>query len=75
MMHSGLQRNPTGDLFVFSNTYGQIIEPLSGRRVVVLPTWKNIPEARGMYTAYPFSGTAVLLPLRAEDSYKVAEIV
>ncbi|EFJ44399.1 glyoxal or galactose oxidase [Volvox carteri f. nagariensis] len=66
---------PTGDMFVWSNTYGQIIEPMTGRRIAVLPTWKDIPEAKGMNTAYPFSGSAVLLPLRPEDNYQVAEIV
>ncbi|GIL87067.1 hypothetical protein Vretimale_14230 [Volvox reticuliferus] len=66
---------PSGDIFTFSNTYGQIIAPLTGKKVVVLPTWKNIPEAKGMNTAYPFSGSAVLLPLRPEDNYQLAEIV
>ncbi|KXZ52550.1 hypothetical protein GPECTOR_9g594 [Gonium pectorale] len=66
---------PTGDMFVWSNTYGEIINPLTGKSVLVLPDWKKIPAAKGMQTSYPFSATAAMLPLRASNNYSVVEIM
>ncbi|GFR50256.1 hypothetical protein Agub_g12442 [Astrephomene gubernaculifera] len=66
---------PTGDMFVWSNVFGQIINPLTGAVVASLPSWSKIPEAKGMSTSYPFSGTAVMLPLKPADNYKVVEIM
>ena len=66
---------PTGDMFVWSNKYGQIINPLTGKKVLVLPNWKGIPQAKGMCTQYPFSGTAAMLPLRATNNFTEVEIM
>ncbi|KAG2485822.1 hypothetical protein HYH03_015532 [Edaphochlamys debaryana] len=65
---------PTGDMFVWSNNYGQIIRPETGEKVMVLPSWLRT-GGKGIFTAYPFSGSAVMLPLRPGNGYKVAEIV
>ena len=54
-------------MFVWSNIYGEIIKPLTGATVAVLPNWLSL--ARNMYTAYPFSGSAVMLGLTPENKY------
>lgn len=65
-----------GDMFVWSNQYGQIINPLTGKTVLTLPNWRTSgPKVKGMNTAYPFGGTAVMLPLTYKNDYKVVEIM
>ncbi|KAG1658174.1 hypothetical protein FOA52_006935 [Chlamydomonas sp. UWO 241] len=64
---------PTGDMFVWSNTYGEIIAPLTGRTVAVLPNWSAL--APRMMTQYPFSGSAVMLPLTPENNYMPEVII
>lgn len=59
-------------MFVWSNTYGEIIAPLTGRTLAVLPNWQSL--SRNMFTAYPFGGSAVMLGLTPQNNY-TAEIV
>ncbi|GIL82349.1 hypothetical protein Vretifemale_11279 [Volvox reticuliferus] len=58
---------PTGDLFVFCNDYGEILDPMTGTVRTTLPSWSNI--AKGVFTEYPFTGTSVMLPLTPQNSY------
>ena len=37
---------PTGDMFVWSNTYGEIIKPQTGATVSALPRWIDNPIAK-----------------------------
>ena len=59
---------PTGDLFIWCNTYGQIIEPLTAVTRAIPPRWLSITTH--MMTAYPFGGSSVMLPLTPENNYQ-----
>ncbi len=63
---------PSGDLLIWSNTYGEIVQPLTGRTVDVVPRWSELNTR--IMTAYPFGGSSVLLALDPATDYR-AEVV
>ncbi|KXZ50034.1 hypothetical protein GPECTOR_18g186 [Gonium pectorale] len=58
---------PTGDLFVFCNRYGEIMNPMTSTVRTQVPSWGNV--AKGVFTEYPFTGTSAMLPLTPENGY------
>lgn len=61
---------PSGDVFVWSNTFGQIINPDTGKTVSKLP---SLPPH--VQTQYPWGASAVLMPLTPEDGYECASVM
>lgn len=51
----------------FPHCFPHTPQPLSGHTVAKLPTWSAFSK---MYTQYPFSGTAVMLPLTPKNNYQ-----
>lgn len=59
---------PTGQLFMFCDTYGEIINGMTGEVVTPIP---RLGGSSRILTQYPYTGASVMLPLLPENDYGV----
>ncbi|GLI61515.1 hypothetical protein VaNZ11_003888, partial [Volvox africanus] len=58
---------PTGDMFVYCDTVGLILNPYTGTVITGVPSHTTV--AKTVRLEYPFSSTSVMLPLRPQNNY------
>lgn len=58
---------PNGDLFVFCDVIGQVLNPYTGQVIASAPTLAGI---KGLRTEYPWEAPSVLLTLRPQFNYR-----
>lgn len=58
----------TGHVFMFCGNYGEIVNPMTGGRLMMVPSFSSF--SRFLNTQYPYTGTSVMLPLLPSNNYQ-----